>query len=143
MLNNCILMGRLTHAPEMRTTGNGTNVLSFTLAVERSYQAKGEEKKADFIDCVAWRNNADFIARYFGKGDMIAVIGELQTRTYTDKDDNKRKAVEIVVSSASFCGGKNNGGNANETAEPVVTAYSNGSNADFIEISGDDDIPFN
>lgn len=113
-LNVCAFMGRFVREPEVKTTGSGVSVCSFTLAVDRNYAPKGEDKKADFIDFTAWRGTADFIGKYFHKGDMIAVSGELQTRMYEDKDGNKRKAVEIVVNNASFCGGKsdnNSGGN--------------------------------
>lgn len=110
MLNVSVLMGRLTATPELKTTQSGINITSFTLAVDRNYSKDGE-KKTDFIDCVAWRNNADFITKYFSKGDMITVTGEIQTRNYEDKNGNKRKAVEVVVNAASFCGGKNNGSN--------------------------------
>ena len=120
MLNVSVLMGRLTAAPELKTTQSGVNVTSFTIAVDRNYSKDGE-KKTDFIDCVAWRNNADFITRYFGKGDMITVTGEIQTRNYEDKNGNKRKAVEVVVNAASFCGGKNNGSNNAPEAAPIAS----------------------
>lgn len=107
MINNVTLMGRLTAAPELKTTQNGTSVTSFVIAVERRRKKEGEQT-TDFIDCVAWQNNAEFVTRYFTKGDMICVIGEVQTRNYTDKNGNKRKVVEIVVDRASFCGGKSN-----------------------------------
>ena len=129
MINNVTLMGRLTAAPELKQTTNGTSVTSFCIAVDRRFQAKGEEKQADFINCVAWRNTADFIAKYFGKGDMIALTGEIQTRKYTDKSGNNRVAVEVVADNASFCGGKNGGG----ASEPKYN---------FEEITVDDDLPF-
>ena len=80
MLNKVILMGRITHDLELRQTPNGVSVLSFSIAVDRSFARQGEERQTDFIDCVAWRQQAEFISRYFGKGRMIAVEGELQTR---------------------------------------------------------------
>ena len=97
MLNAVCLMGRLTRDPELRTTASGVSVTSFTLAVERAYVKQGEDRQADFIDVVAWRNTADFVCKYFHKGQLIAVQGSIQTRTYTDKDGNKRKAVEVVA----------------------------------------------
>lgn len=127
MLNEVILMGRLTAAPDLKTTTSGNSVTSFTLAVDRRYTQNGE-KKADFINCVAWRSTADFITKYFNKGDLIAVIGEIQTRNYEDKNKNKRTAVEVIVNTASFCGGKNNSSNAPEVA-PITNDY-------------DDDLPF-
>lgn len=133
MLNNVTLMGRLTAAPELKTTTSGINVMSFTIAVDRRYQQNGE-RQADFINCVAWRNTAEFITRFFKKGDMIAVIGEIQTRKYQDKDGNNRTAVEIVVNQASFCGGKNNGNNADGVAYGI--------NGDYEELAADDELPF-
>ena len=106
MINNITIMGRLTATPELKTTTNGTSVTSFAVAVDRKYTLSGQERQTDFIDCVAWRNTAEFISKYFKKGEMIAVEGELQTRLYEDKHGNKRKAVEVVVSNVSFCGSK-------------------------------------
>lgn len=106
MLNVSIVMGRLTANPELRQTQSGTFVTSFTVAVDRSFVKQGEEKQTDFIDVVAWGKTADFVALYFHKGSMIAVQGTLQVRTYTDKNDNKRKAVEIIANEVSFCGSK-------------------------------------
>jgi single-strand DNA-binding protein len=122
MLNTVVLMGRLTAAPELRTTTSGTSVTSFTLAVDRRYTQDGE-KRADFINCVAWRSTADFIAKYFSKGDLIAVTGAIQTRNYEDKNKNKRTAVEVVVNEASFCGGKNNSSNNGPEAAPTTNDY--------------------
>ena len=101
-VNISILMGRLTADPELKNTSSGISVTSFTIAVDRGYQKAGEERKADFIDVVAWRNTADFVSKYFRKGSMIIVQGELQTRIYEDKNGNKRKAVEVVASNVSF-----------------------------------------
>lgn len=136
MLNNVALMGRLTATPELKQTASGVSVTSFTLAVERSFVKQGEERQADFIDCVAWRNTAEFISRYFQKGSMIAVTGAIQTRSYEDKNGNKRKATEVLVSQASFCGSKNESGAAPET-QPTYSDVS-----DFEEIGTDDDLPF-
>ena len=94
MLNTVILMGRLTADPELRTTNNNLSVLSFSVAVDRNYQAQGQERQADFINCVAWRQNADFISKYFRKGQMIAIEGSIQTRSYEDKSGAKRTAFE-------------------------------------------------
>lgn len=105
MLNTVVLMGRITHELEMRQTQNGTIVCTFTLAVERSYSSGGD-RQTDFIDCIAWRNTAEFICKYFNKGDMIAIDGELQTRNWEDKQGNKRKTVEANVRQAHFCGSK-------------------------------------
>lgn len=106
MINNVTILGRLTATPELKTTQSGNSVTSFTVAVDRKYTPSGQERQTDFIDVVAWRNTAEFISKYFRKGEMIAVEGELQTRLYEDKHGNKRKAVEVVVSNVSFCGSK-------------------------------------
>lgn len=132
MLNTVVLMGRLTAAPELKTTASGTNVTSFTLAVDRRYQSQNGEKKTDFISCVAWRSTADFITKYFNKGDLIAVIGEIQTRNYEDKNKNKRTAVEVIVNEASFCGGKNNSSSNEPEAAPMTNSH------DY----NDEDLPF-
>lgn len=110
MLNTAIIMGRLTADPELRTTQSGISVTSFTVAVDRAYKS-GDERQTDFINVVAWRGTADFVSRYFSKGQMIAVQGSIQTRNYEDKNGNKRTAVEIVADNVSFCGSKNEGGN--------------------------------
>ena len=104
MLNVAVVMGRLVADPELRHTPSDVAVTSFTLAVDRSYVKSGTERQADFIDVVAWRSTADFVCKYFRKGQMMAVHGSIQTRTYTDKDGNKRKATEIVANGAyTFC----------------------------------------
>jgi single-strand DNA-binding protein len=97
-------MGRICHDLELKSTPNGVPVLSFRLAVERNYQVKGEDRKSDFFNVVAWRNNAEFISRYFFKGRMILIDGELQTRQYIDKNNVNRDIVEIIVDHASFTG---------------------------------------
>lgn len=106
--NKVILMGRITHDLELRTTPNGISVCHFQMAVDRRYQTKGEERKSDFIRVTAWRQTAEFITRYFRKGSMILVEGELQTSSYTDKNGNNVNAMEVVVDQASFTGEKTN-----------------------------------
>lgn len=147
MINNVVLMGRLVATPELRSTGTGISVASFTIAVERAFAKAGEQRQADFIDCVAWRNTADFITRYFQKGSMIAVTGNIQTRNYEDKNGNKRKAVEVVVDNASFCGSKAESGTTGGYSAPAAPSapapsFTSGSESDFEEISEDDDLPF-
>lgn len=105
-LNKVIIMGRITRDLELKTTPSGVSVLSFTVAVERNFAKQGEERQTDFIDCVAWRQQAEFIKRFWDKGRLIAIEGELQTRTYDDKNGNKRKVVEVVVNNVSFTGEK-------------------------------------
>lgn len=100
MLNSCIIMGRLVRDPELRRTGSGTAVASFTLAVDRDYSK--EEKKTDFINCVAWRQTGEFVSKYFAKGRMMVADGRLEMREWTDKDDNKRISAEVIVENAYF-----------------------------------------
>lgn len=147
MLNNAVIMGRLVADPELRTTGSGISVTSFTVAVDRRYARQGEERQTDFIDVIAWRQNAEFISKYFRKGSMIAIQGYIQTRTYEDKNGNKRKAVEVVVDNASFCGSKaeSNTGSYNReesyAAAQPAPSYSTADEGDFKEIP-EDDLPF-
>lgn len=105
--NKVILMGRLTATPELKQTGGGSSVASFTIAVDRKYN-KGEEKQADFISIVAWRQTAEFICKYFDKGSAILIEGELQTRSWTDQQGNKRYATEVVAHEVTFCEAKKN-----------------------------------
>ena len=121
MLNCAVIMGRLVADPELRTTPNGISVTSFCVAVDRSFVKAGEERKADFINVVAWRQTADFVTRYFHKGSMIAVQGSIQTRSYEDKNGNKRTAVEIVADNVSFCGSKSEQGGGNRYEAPGRT----------------------
>lgn len=154
MLNKAVIMGRLTADPELRKTGTDLSVTSFTVAVDRSYTPAGGERQTDFIDCVAWRQRAEFISKYFRKGSMIAVAGSIQTRSYTDKDGIKRKAFEISVDEASFCGSKKETGAGDfrgpapapapggNTFEVDPQTFSAGSDADFKELGNEDDLPF-
>lgn len=103
MLNHIVLMGRLTHDPELRHTAPGTAVASFSLAVERDFQSKDTQERAvDFVDVVAWRNAAEFVSRYFTKGRMAVVSGRLQIRNWTDKDGTKRRTAEVVADNVYF-----------------------------------------
>ncbi len=102
MLNVAIIMGRLTRDPELRRTGGGIAVASFTVAVDRDYAKDGQEKETDFIDCVAWRQTGEFVDKYFKKGSMIALQGRLQIRNWMDKDGNKRRSAEIVADNVYF-----------------------------------------
>ena len=145
MLNCVILMGRLVADPELRTTQTGISVTSFTMAVDK-FTKPGEEKQADFIDIVAWRQTAEFVTRFFHKGSLIAVQGAIQTRSYEDKNGNKRKAVEVVADKVSFCGPKaeNAGGNRvdNAVANAPAPSYATGNAGDFETLPNDDDLPF-
>lgn len=143
MINNVVLMGRLTATPELKATPSGVSVISFSIAVDRRYQPKDGERIADFINCVAWRGTAEFIARYFKKGDMIAVTGDIQTRKYKDKDGNNRTAFEVVIAEASFCGGKSTGDSGNNNANSAPTpAYSAPEPAPRYEDITDEELPF-
>ena len=103
MLNHIIIMGRLTRDPELRRTGSGIAVASFTVAVDRDFSAKdGGERETDFIDCVAWRQTGEFVSKYFQKGRMAVVSGRLQIRSWTDKDGNKRRTAEVVADNVYF-----------------------------------------
>ena len=102
MLNKVILMGRLTRDPELRTTPQGASVCSFSIAVDRGYVRQGEERQADFINIVAWRSTAEFVSKYFVKGQMIAVVGRIQTRNYDDKDGKRVYVTEVVADEVSF-----------------------------------------
>lgn len=118
MLNKIIVMGRLTADPELRRTGTGIAVTSFTLAVDRDFSGKeGTEKETDFIDCVAWRNTGEFVAKHFAKGRMAVVSGRLQIRNYTDKEGNKRRVAEIVADNVYFGDSKNS--SADLVSSPV------------------------
>lgn len=129
-MNVVCLMGRLTTDPELKTTPNGNSVTSFTLAVDRAYTPKGEDKKTDFIDCVAWTTTAEFIARYFRKGQRMAVKGKLNKRTYTANDGGKRSVCEVRVDNAYFCESKSD--------KPAIQQ----NEEQFEEITEDGDLPF-
>lgn len=101
-LNHIVLQGRLTHSPELRRTGSSVAVTSFTLAVERDFKADNGERETDFIDCVAWRSTAEFVGKYFAKGQMAVVSGRLQIRPYTAKDGSNRRAAEVVAENVYF-----------------------------------------
>ena len=137
-LNIVALMGRLTRDPEMRKTPQGVSVATFTVAVDRSFVKQGEERQADFIDIVCWRNTAEFVCKYFQKGSMIALNGSIQTRTYQDKNGTNRKAFEIVADNVHFAGEKKDGG-AQGGGSPH---YEEKKNDDFAVIDeGEEDLP--
>ena len=147
-INNVTLLGRLTYSPELKSTPSAVSVLRFQVACDRNYQKDSQNRQADFIDCVAWRQTAEFISRYFHKGSMIAVEGTLQTSNYTDKDGNKRKQIEVLANNVSFCGSKaENGSQGTQGAQNEQYTQGgidiNYEDADFEEIGNDDDdLPF-
>lgn len=145
MINCAVIMGRLTADPELRTTTSGISVTTFTVAVDRSYVRPGEERQADFINVTAWRQTADFVTKYFRKGSMIAVQGSIQTRSYEDKNGNKRTATEIIADNVSFCGSRNSdNGSQNRFEAPAqnAPAYQSDDTSAFQNISNDEDFGF-
>lgn len=157
MLNVIALVGRLVADPELRHTTSGIATCTFRIAVDRSYVRQGEERKADFFDIVAWRQSAEFVCKYFRKGNLIAVNGSLQTRNYEDRNGNKRTAYEIVADNIHFVESKaaassSAGGYAApapaaapspaRAAVPEPVSYSSGSADDFALIDDNEDLPF-
>lgn len=144
MLNLAALNGRLTADPELRHTNSDISVTTFTLAVDRSYQKQGQERQADFINIVCWRGTAEFAAKYFRKGQLVAVEGSIQTRSYTDNQGVKRKAFEIVANQVHFAESKHDGMDEIQRNANAAGVPTHGTNhGDFEEISGpDDDLPF-
>ena len=136
MLNNIIIMGRLTRDPELRRTQSGTAVTSFTMAVDRDFKSQSGEKETDFIDVVAWRSTAEFVAKYFTKGRMAVVEGRLQIRDWTDKDGNKRRNAEVLADNIYF-------GDAKKDVDSGANRYAGGQ---FVEVDedfdADGDMPF-
>ena len=148
MLNKAILVGRITADPELRHTPNNIAVTSFTVAVNRPY-SKNAERQTDFIDIVAWRSTAEFVCRYFHKGNAIAIDGRIQVSNYTDKDGNKRRRFEVLADNVSFVEGKNaSGASPAASGEPVQSqagapvSFESGNMDDFEEIDLGDDLPF-
>ena len=163
MLNHITIMGRLTRDPELRRTGSGVAVASFTVAVDRDFSGRdGGERETDFIDCVAWRQTGEFVSKYFTKGSMIVVSGRLQIRPWTDKDGNKRRTAEVVADNVYFgeskrtsegsgsyggnaYGGNTYGGNAYAAPAPSFGGYSAPAApaSDFAMLDDDDaQLPF-
>ena len=148
-MNSICLMGRLTGDPELKTTQSGVSVTSFRVAVDRAYRSKDQERQTDFINCVAWRGTAEFISRYFRKGQRIALQGSLQSRSYTANDGSQRTVYEVVVDNAFFCESKGNtagGAPSYDSQIPVMSepkpAFSTANSGDFEEILTDEDLPF-
>ena len=158
MLNVIAIMGRLVADPELRTTPAGVNVCKFRIACDRNFAKPGEQRQADFIDVVAWRQQAEFVCRYFQKGSLVAINGRLQTNNYQDKNGNNRTAIEIVANNVNFAAPKSanaapmgDAGYGAPTAAPAprpaaqaapAPSYSAGSNDDFALIEDEGDLPF-
>ena len=137
MLNHIVIMGRLTRDPELRRTGSGLAVTGFTLAVDRDFADKESgERGCDFIDCVAWRQTAEFVSNYFSKGRMAVVSGRLQIRSWTDKDGNKRRTAEVVADNVYF-------GDSKHDADTTGNSGYQAPATNFGELTDDDpELPF-
>ena len=159
MLNHIVIMGRLTRDPELRRTGSGIAVASFTVAVDRDFGGRdGGEKETDFIDCVAWRQTGEFVSKYFPKGSMMVVAGRLQIRNWTDKEGNKRRSAEVVADNVYFGDSRRDGDSQDGGYVPASSGYSSAPSSyappanqsfgsapvsDFAELSDDDgELPF-
>ena len=141
MLNKIIIMGRLTRDPELRRTGSGTAVTSFSLACDRDFKSQSGDKGTDFIEVVAWKNTAEFVSKYFSKGRMAVVEGRLQIRDWTDKSGNKRITAEVVADNVYFADSKRS--EPNENQKENFNALSGRLSDDFVPISEEDgEIPF-
>ena len=144
MLNTAILMGRLTADPELRYTTSNIPVTTFSLAVDRAYK-NGEERQTDFINIVAWRQRAEFVSKWFKKGQLVAVEGSIQTRRYTDKDGNNRTVFEVVANNVHFAERRDASSAPASVVNDVAAAapsFSNTGADDFSELPSDDDLPF-
>ena len=136
MLNECILQGRLTDHPELRTTDTGKSVTRFSLAVERDFST-GDEKETDFINIVAWNKTAEFIGRYFNKGQQMILRGNLQVRKYQTQNGENRYATEVIAEKVYFAGDKQQ-----TTETPTAQGFTTAAPQDFEEITGDEELPF-
>ena len=150
MLNHIVIMGRLVRDPELRMTQSQTQVASFTLAVDRDFGGRdGGEKQTDFIDCVAWRQTAEFVSKYFTKGRMAVVSGRLQSRKWEDREGNKRTSWEIVAENVYFGDSRRDGGDTGESRGSYNTGFDaprtapKSTQSPFEELEGDDgELPF-
>ena len=153
MLNHITIMGRLTRDPEIRYTQSQTPVASFTLAVDRDFGGRdGGEKQTDFIDCVAWRQTAEFVSKYFTKGSMAVVSGRLQIRDWTDREGGKRRSAEVVVDNMYFGESRRRDGDSGDSRSSSYSSYGNSGSAGkssapaasaFAELDdGDGELPF-
>lgn len=154
MFNKAILIGRLTADPELKQTQSGISVCSFSIAVDRRFSGRDSERKTDFINITSWRQQAEFVCRYFHKGDVIGVEGSIQTRNYEDKNGNKRTAYEVVADNIHFAESKNSSqasgsgyaapapADAPRAAAPAPVSYAVGNADDFAVIDDNEDLPF-
>lgn len=143
MFNLTVLTGRLTADPELKTSSGGFPVMSFSIAVERRQKNADGERETDFLNIVAWRNTAEFVSKWFKKGDMIGIEGTIQTRKYTDKNGNNRTAFEIVANNVDFVGSKKQDSAPGiDPASDPLPAFAENINNAFAANAGDDDLPF-
>lgn len=141
-MNQIVIKGRIVHTPELKTTQSGVNVCRFSVAVDRRFKQNGE-KVTDFFDCVAWRSSADFVSKYFDKGQEILLSGEMQSRQYEARDGSKRRAWEISVDNVEFCSSKQGGAAPAQPApQQPAPAYSAPKQDDFAIIDDTGDLPF-
>ncbi len=146
-MNKVILVGRLTKDPELRATSSGVNVCSFTIACDRRFVKQGEERKADFINCIAWRQAGESISKYFAKGHRIAVEGSIQTRTWQDNEGKNRYTMEVVVDGWEFAQSKNEGGSWNAPSQSEAYSEIGNASSSMGDIDGfmpieEEDLPF-
>lgn len=141
-MNRVVLQGRLTSDPEMKTTQNGIAVAKAFLAVDRNHKDDNGERQVDFFNLTAWRGTAEFLCKYFSKGEMVLIEGSLQNSSYTDKEGNKRVSTQVVVQSAFFCGSSKKNGERRES-DPAVTGKPDVSAEQFTDIEGtEEELPF-
>lgn len=140
-MNKVILVGRLTKDPELRSTQSGVSVASFTVACDRRFVRQGEERKADFINCIAWRQTGEFVSRYFTKGMRIALEGTLQTRDWTDNEGKRRYATEVIVDNVEFAQSRSENGAAGGAAPQAALSNDDADIDGFMPIE-DEDLPF-
>ena len=141
-MNKAILVGRLTKDPELKTTASGVNVCSFTIAVNRRFKNSEGGYDADFINCVAWRQQAEFISKYFSKGRMVGICGSIQTRNYDREDGQRVYVTEVVVDEVSFVDSKSQADSTPANTNTNASASSFGADDGFIPMPADDDLPF-
>ena len=147
-MNSICLIGRLTADPELKTTQSGISVTSFSVAVDRNFRGKDQERQTDGLNCVAWRQTAEFITRFFRKGNRIALQGSLQSRKYTANDGSNRTVYEVVIDNAEFCESKGGQSAApapgydSQIPQQPKPAFSTASTGDFEEILSDEELPF-
>lgn len=141
MINKAILVGRITAQPELKKTQSGVSICSFSIAVQRNYKGADGNYTSDFINIVTWRNTAEFVCKFFTKGQMIGIVGSIQSRRYEDKNGNPRTAIEVVADEAQFVESKREASFSSEPQEFTPPAVAGGNDVEFEEVE-DDDLPF-